>query len=65
VTKSNTLTIAIKEYSRGIDFKDYGLLGGLYVVQAYLPQSFADFNQCKGRTARAGKLGRFKVVINL
>jgi hypothetical protein len=30
-----------------------------------MPQSLADWYQCKGRTARAGKFGRFKIIINV
>ncbi len=40
------------------------LTDGLYVVQTYLPDNYEDFMQSRGRTARAGRKGRFMLLLN-
>lgn len=49
--------------ARGIDFKDFNSNEGLYVIMTYLPSNIQELYQAKGRTARGGRPGKFKLII--
>jgi hypothetical protein len=67
-TARNAITLMIREYGRGTDFKcfDSELLeaGGVHVVQAFFSLDRSEEVQIKGRTARQGAKGSFSMVLD-
>jgi len=66
-TEAGALTLFIREYGRGTDFKcfDSKVLdgGGVHVIQAFFSVDIAEEVQLKGRTARQGAQGSYRYVI--
>ncbi len=62
-TSNNCLTLTTHQCAREIDFKDDDLDEGLYVIMTYLPNNIQELYQAKGRTARRGRPGKFKLII--
>ncbi len=63
VTSNNFLTLATPHQARGIDYKDFNSNEGLYVIMTYLTSNIQELYQAKGRTARGGRPGKFKLII--
>ena len=63
-TESGAITLLIREYGRGTDFKcfDSKVLGagGVHVIQAFFSVDIAEEMQIKGRTARQGAEGSYR-----
>ena len=63
-TRSGAITLLIREFGRGTDFKcfDVRMLegGGVHVIQAFFPTEIAEEIQIKGRTARQGARGSYR-----
>jgi len=67
-TRSGAITLMIREFGRGTDFKcfDSRMLdgGGVHVIQAFFSTEIAEEIQIKGRTARQGARGSYSMVLN-
>eukprot|EP01087_Luapelamoeba_hula_P010439 TRINITY_DN276_c0_g1_i1.p1 TRINITY_DN276_c0_g1~~TRINITY_DN276_c0_g1_i1.p1 ORF type:complete len:2464 (-),score=305.43 TRINITY_DN276_c0_g1_i1:82-7473(-) len=65
-TKQASLLPAV--YGRGVDFlcvdNQVDTAGGIAVIMTYLPEDQSDEVQIRGRTARQGNKGSFKVVLH-
>ena len=63
-TLSGAVSLMIREYGRGTDFKcfDSNMLdsGGVHVIQAFFSTDRSEEIQLKGRTARQGCKGSFR-----
>lgn len=63
-TRSGAITLMIREYGRGTDFKcfDSRMIdgGGVHVIQAFFSTEIAEEVQIKGRTARQGARGSYR-----
>ena len=63
-TRSGAITLMIREYGRGTDFKvfDGAMLdgGGVHVIQAFFSTEIAEEIQIQGRTARQGARGSYR-----
>ena len=63
-TEQGTITLMIRDFGRGTDFKCYDsqLLqaGGVHVIQAFFSTEKAEEIQIKGRTARQATEGSFR-----
>ena len=63
-TIAGSITLMIKEYGRGTDFKvfDNSMLegGGVHVVQAFFSQDICEEIQIRGRAARQGPRGSYR-----
>ncbi|CAB9511825.1 protein DnaJ [Seminavis robusta] len=68
-TESGAITLFIREYGRGTDFKcfDSKVLqaGGAHVIQSFFAVDIAEELQLKGRTARQGAEGSFSMVLHV
>ena len=67
-TASGTVLLTIKEFARGTDFICYddrvNKNGGVHVLQTYLSEDISEEIQAKGRTARQGEQGSYKILLN-
>ena len=65
-TQRGAITLMIREYGRGTDFKNYdtGMLdaGGAHVIQAFFSTDLSEEVQIKGRCARQGADGSLRYV---
>ena len=63
-TRRDAITLMIREYGRGTDFKNYDMemleAGGAHVIQAFFSTDLSEEVQIKGRCARQGKDGSFR-----
>jgi hypothetical protein len=63
-TESGAITLMIREFGRGTDFKCYDQqmlqVGGVHVIQAFFSVDTAEERQLKGRTARQGADGSYR-----
>ena len=63
-TSAGSITLMIREYGRGTDFKVYNnrMLegGGVHVVQAFFSHDISEEIQIKGRAARQGTRGSYR-----
>ena len=63
-TTAGSITLMIREYGRGTDFKVYNnrMLegGGVHVVQAFFSHGISEEIQIKGRAARQGTRGSYR-----
>jgi preprotein translocase subunit SecA len=63
-TAEASITLMIRDYGRGTDFKCFdkriGDCGGVHVIQAFFSADLAEETQIKGRTARQGSLGSYR-----
>jgi len=63
-TRSGAITLMIREFGRGTDFKCFdGRMidgGGVHVIQAFFSTEIAEEIQIKGRTARQGARGSYR-----
>jgi len=66
-TSAGAITLMIREYGRGTDFKcfDSTVLdaGGVHVIQAFFSKEISEEIQLKGRAARQGTSGSFSMVL--
>eukprot|EP01087_Luapelamoeba_hula_P010441 TRINITY_DN276_c0_g2_i2.p1 TRINITY_DN276_c0_g2~~TRINITY_DN276_c0_g2_i2.p1 ORF type:complete len:2599 (-),score=378.72 TRINITY_DN276_c0_g2_i2:48-6866(-) len=66
-TRTKQVSILPAVYGRGVDFMCVDNLvenaGGIAVIMTYLPADLSDEVQIRGRTARQGNKGSFKVVL--
>lgn len=66
-TEANAVTLLIREYGRGTDFKCFDskvlAAGGVHVIQAFFSKDIAEEIQLKGRAARQGEDGSFRYVL--
>jgi len=67
-TRSGAITLMIREFGRGTDFKcfDARMLdgGGVHVIQAFFSTEIAEEIQIKGRTAHQGARGSYSMVLH-
>jgi preprotein translocase subunit SecA len=63
-TESGAITLMIREFGRGTDFKCYDQkmlqIGGVHVIQAFFSTDAAEDRQIKGRSARQGRNGSYR-----
>jgi len=63
-TEQGAVTLIIREFGRGTDFKYYDArmlkAGGAHVIQAFFSTELSEEIQIKGRCARQGKEGSFR-----
>ena len=68
-TNRGAITLMIREYGRGTDFKNYDRAmleaGGAHVVQAFFSTDLSEEIQIKGRCARQGAEGSYRYVKRL
>lgn len=68
-TTAGVVSLLIRDYGRGTDFKCFDdnvlVAGGVHVIQAFYSTDCSEFTQIKGRTARQGSDGSFRLVIAL
>eukprot|EP01061_Rhynchopus_euleeides_P022327 TRINITY_DN3636_c0_g1_i2.p1 TRINITY_DN3636_c0_g1~~TRINITY_DN3636_c0_g1_i2.p1 ORF type:complete len:2096 (+),score=647.50 TRINITY_DN3636_c0_g1_i2:904-6288(+) len=66
-TLRNMVTLAVRSFGRGTDFKCYDITvkecGGVHVVAAFVPDEPSEEIQLMGRAARQGKKGGFSMVL--
>jgi preprotein translocase subunit SecA len=64
VTESGAITLMIRDFGRGTDFKCYDQqmlqAGGVHVIQAFFSVDMAEERQIKGRSARQGANGSYR-----
>ena len=67
-TKPGMITLFTSVFGRGTDFVVYdekvNADGGVHVIQTFLSREIAEEIQIKGRTARQGKLGTYRLIIS-
>lgn len=65
-TEQGAITLLIRDFGRGTDFKcfDTRMLdaGGTHVIQAFYSPDVAEEVQIRGRTARQGAKGSYRLV---
>jgi hypothetical protein len=63
-TESGAITLMIRDFGRGTDFKCYDQrmlqVDGVHVIQAFFSIDAAEERQIKGRTARQGAKGSYR-----
>jgi preprotein translocase subunit SecA len=63
-TQKGSVTLMIREYGRGTDFKCYDQrmldAGGVHVIQSFFSSDFSEEIQIRGRTARQGAKGSYR-----
>lgn len=68
-TSLGALTLFTKSYGRGTDFitRDVNVqaIGGSFVIQTFFSEDKSEEIQIKGRTARQGENGSFRIILNL
>lgn len=68
-TEAGAITLMIREFGRGTDFKCYDRRvlndGGVHVIQAFFSADYSEEIQIKGRCARQGADGSFRYRIDL
>ena len=66
-TRARSVTLFTAVHCRGLDFVCHDMAveaaGGVHVVQAFLSEQLSEEIQTRGRTARQGKKGTFKLVV--
>ena len=66
-TSSGAVTLFTKCFGRGTDFKVFDPkiigAGGVHVIQTFFSDDISDEVQIKGRTARQGHKGTYKLVV--
>ena len=67
-TDAKTVTLLTRTHGRGLDFKcrdeEMKAAGGVHVVQAFLSEAKSEEVQIRGRTARQGQRGSYKLVLD-
>jgi hypothetical protein len=67
-TRAGSTTLFSAVHGRGLDFKCFDpniqAAGGVHVVQTFLSEAVSEEIQIKGRTARQGKKGTFKMILH-
>jgi hypothetical protein len=67
-TDKKTVTLLTRTHGRGLDFKcrdnEMKAAGGVHVVQAFLSEANSEEVQIRGRTARQGERGSYKLVLD-
>ncbi|KAH3757167.1 helicase carboxy-terminal domain protein [Pelomyxa schiedti] len=65
-SKPGAVTLLPRSFGRGIDFKSYKEVdtkGGVLVIQTFLSASISEEIQIRGRTARQGHQGNYKLFL--
>ncbi|EFA77010.1 helicase [Heterostelium album PN500] len=66
-TTSNQVTLITRSFGRGVDFivNDDKVIdnGGVHVIQTFLSEEITEEIQIKGRTARQGQKGSYKIIL--